>query len=103
VPHEYTTASGTFRLEQASTPVDDHRGGLSAEIVDDRGVRIAALQIYCHPDFPGYDACCLLTSSEMLAQAAERLQLYGHEGILLGESCGGSVGLFLNPPAGAAV
>jgi hypothetical protein len=102
VPHEYTTTSGTFRLKEASPPVDDHRGGIRAEIVDVGGVRIATLQIYCHPDFPGYDECRRLTSDAMLERAIARLQETGHEAIVLGESSGASVGLFLNPPAGDA-
>jgi hypothetical protein len=102
VPHEYTTTSGTFRLRQMLPPVDDHRGGLRAEIVDVRGARVATLQIYCHPDFPGYDDCRMLSSDAMLDKAAAKLRITGHEAIVLGESSGADVGLFLNPPAGGA-
>ena len=102
MPHQYSTASGTFRLVQAAGPDDDFRGGVSAKIIDDGGGHVANLQVYCHPDFPGYDACCQLSSDAMLAAAAERLQKTGHDAIVLGSSHGAAVGMFLNPPGGDA-
>jgi hypothetical protein len=102
VPHTYATTSGTFHVRQVSAQVDDHRGGIRAEIFDEAGEKVASVQIYCHPDFPGYDACCQLSADSMLASATARLQKYGHDGIVLAESCGASVGMFLNPPGGDA-
>ena len=96
--HQYATPAGSFRLELAAPAPDEWRGGVAAVIVNEKGERVARLQIYCHPDFEGYDACQALSPDAMLAQAAERLQVSGHDHIVVAESCEASVGLFLNPP-----
>ncbi len=85
---------------ESPTPVDDYRGGVAAVILDQSGARVANLQIYCHPDFPGFEICSTLSVETMLERAAARLQKTGHDDILLGESSGASVGMFLNPPDG---
>ena len=96
--HKYATAAGSFWLELGTPAPDEWRGGVAAVIVNEQGERVARLQIYCHPDFEGYDACKALSADAMLEQAAGRLQVSGHDHIVVAESCEASVGLFLNPP-----
>jgi hypothetical protein len=96
--HQYLTAEGTFRLQLATPAEDEWRGGVAAVIVDEQGERIANVQIYCHPDFRDYETCRALSADAMLEQTAERLQVSGHDHIVLAESCEASVGLLLNPP-----
>jgi hypothetical protein len=96
--HQYFTELGRFVLVPSESPVDDYRGGVSAEILNSSGGRVARLQVFCHPDFPGFETCAALSADEMLAIAALRLQDTGHDAIVLAASSGASAGLFINTP-----